>query len=113
MTFVSDLECPCENWRKKLGKATSALGASMNKSTEVGKSLGKLNVFCTCVASLFFACPGSLAAVCSQQRKGLPFLRMLRYNEEGRKKGHLGVMVTSCVTLSKSFLPWCLQLDDR
>lgn len=39
----------------------------------------------------------------SCQRKGLALLRMPGDNEEGRKKGHLGVTGTSCVTLNKSF----------
>lgn len=56
------------------------------------------------MASLLFANPGALAAVWSHQRKGLALLRMLRDNEEERKKGHLGVIMTGCVTLSKSFL---------
>lgn len=92
---------------KKLGKGISGLRDSVNKGTEVGKSLRKLNVFCTCVASLLFASPGSLAAVGLHQRKGSALLRMPKDNEEGRKKDHLGITVASCVTLSKSLLlPW-------
>lgn len=75
----------------------------------------KLNAFCTCVASLLFASPESRTAVCPHQRKGLALLRLPRDNEEGRKKGHLGVTATSCVTLSKSLLPreLCSQMTGR
>ena len=69
---------------QKLGKGISGLGDSVNKGTEVGKSLRKLNVFCTCVASLLFASPGSLAAVCSHQRKGLAFFEDAR---ETKRRG--------------------------
>lgn len=101
LTTVWELEL------QKLGKGTAGLGHGVNKGTEVGKLLQKLNVFCTCVASLLFASPGSLAAVCSHQRKGLAVLRTPRDNEEGKKKGHLGVIATGCVNLGKSFfLPW-------
>lgn len=71
-------------------------------------------MFCTRVAWLLFASPESRAAVC-HRRKGLALLRLPRDNEEERKKGHLGVTATSCVTLSKSLLPQepCSQMTGR
>lgn len=66
---------PCGSWKhRKLGKDISGLGDSVNKSTEVGKLLQNFSVFCTCVASLLFASPGSLAADHTHQRKRVDFV---------------------------------------
>lgn len=72
--FASDLDAVWELESQKLGKDISGLGDSVNKSTEVGKLLQKFSVFCTCVASLLFASPGSLAAVDAHQRKRVGFV---------------------------------------
>lgn len=110
LTTVWELEL------QKLGKGTAGLGHGVNKGTEVGKLLQNLNVFCTCVASLLFASPGSLAAVCSHQRKGLAILRMLRDNggEEERSPGsHSNWLCDLGQVIFPPSGTWCLQLDDR